>query len=134
MKNGRFIIAVITNLLDEALIVAVILWGLPRVGVHIPLYGTILICLGFIIYAVAFYIIGSRALIKRPLPGFTDLIGLEGRVVDRLAPEGTVKISGELWNARSENTEIEAGMRIVVIHQKGFKLIVRRLDLSQKTA
>jgi membrane-bound serine protease (ClpP class) len=126
MKNGRFIVAVLTSLLDEALIVAVILWGLPRLGIHIPLYGTILICAGFVVYAVVFYQKGTRALIKRPVQGFTDQVGLEGRVVSRLNPEGTVKIAGELWNARAENKAIEVGARIIVANQKGFKLIVRR--------
>jgi membrane-bound ClpP family serine protease len=128
MKNGRLIIAILTSLLDEALIVFVILWGLPRLGVNIPLYIIILICLAFAVYAVIFYKAGSRALIKRPLRGFTDQVGLEGRAVSRLAPEGTVKISAEFWNARSESQEIEAGSRVLVVSQKGFKLTVRRLE------
>jgi membrane-bound ClpP family serine protease len=128
MKNSRFIIAVITNLLDEALIVAVILWGLPQLGVNIPLWGTILICIGFIVYAMIFYIMGSKALIRRPTPGFTDQIELKGKAVDRLSPEGTVKIAGELWTARAENGPIQAGSPVIVVGQKGFKLIVRRRD------
>jgi membrane-bound serine protease (ClpP class) len=130
MKNGRLIIAILTSLLDEALIIFIILWGLPRLGVHIPLWGTILICAGFVVYAVVFYIMGSRALIKRPVLGFTDQVGLKGRVVMRLGPEGTVKIAGELWNARAESGEIEAGERVEVIRQKGFKVIVRRIAVS----
>jgi len=126
MKKGRFIIAVLTSLLDEALIVVAILWGLPQLGIHIPLYGTILICSGFVVFAVVSYVIGSRVLVKRPVPGFTDLVGLEGRVVIRLNTEGTVKISGELWNAKTETGEIEVDTRIIVVNQKGLKLIVRR--------
>ena len=126
MKNGRLIIAILTSLLDEALIIAAILWGLPRLGISIPLYGTILVCVGFVIYAVLIYIMGSRALIKQPVKGFTDLIGMEGRVAVRLGPEGTVRIAGEIWDARSDNGDIEAGTRVEVINQKGFKLIVCR--------
>jgi membrane-bound ClpP family serine protease len=126
MKSGRFIIAVITNLLDEAIIVAIILWGLPRLGVHIPLWGTILICIGFIIYAVLFYIIGSSALIKRPVPGFTDMVSMEGQAISRLNPNGMVKVASELWSAHTDQGPIESGERIFVIKQKGFKLLVRR--------
>lgn len=118
--------AILTNLLDEALIVAIILWGLPRLGIHIPLYGIILICICFLVYAVIFYHKGSRALLKPPVLGFTDQVGLEGQVVSRLTPEGLVKISGELWKAKVENGNIEVGAQVVVVSQKGFKLIVRR--------
>jgi membrane-bound serine protease (ClpP class) len=130
MKNGRLIIAIITSLLDEALIVAVILWGLPRLGIHLPYYVIIIVCAAFVVYAVVFYQAGSRALRRRPVKGFTDQVGLEGKVVDRLSPEGTIKISGELWNARAENGEIEAGARVLVTGQDGFKLIVHQLNTS----
>jgi len=127
MKNVRFIIAIITNLVDEAIIVAAIIFGLPRLGIHIPLYGTILICIAFLIYAVIFYRIGSTILNKKPLPGFTDMIGTEGKVVSRLNPNGLVKINSEIWKARSENGEIDIKENVVVLKQIGFILIVRKL-------
>lgn len=130
MKNGRLIIAILTSLIDEALIVAVILWGLPRLGIHLPLYIIIIVCAAFLVYSVIFYQLGTRALIKQPLKGLTDQIGLEGKAVNRLSPEGTVKISGELWNARAESGEIEEGARVIVTEQYGFKLIVRRVEAA----
>jgi membrane-bound ClpP family serine protease len=128
MKNGRLIIAIVTNLLDEALIIFVILWGLPKLGVNIPLYLTIVICSGFVVYAVLVYKMGSRALFKRPVEGFTDQIGMEGEVVVTLNPRGTVNILGELWEARAEGEEIKAGLKIRVVSQTGFKLTVRPLN------
>ena len=128
MRRGRLIVAILTSLLDEALIIAVILWGLPRLGVQIPLYVTILVCLGFGLFAFLIYIMGSRALLKQPVKGFTDLVEMQGQVVVRLNPEGTVKIAGELWDARSENGDIEVGTRVEVVSQKGYKLIVRRYE------
>lgn len=127
VKNTRLIIAILTSLLDEALIIFVIIWGLPRFGINLPIYFTILICVGFIFYAVIVYKVGSRALLKHPVKGFTDLVGLEGKVVLALNRKvGTVLISGELWEARSENGEIEAGVKVTVIRQQGFTLIVKR--------
>jgi len=123
--NTRLIMAILSNSLIEAIIVAVVLWGLPRLGVHMPLYGLILICVAFLIYAVISYNIGSRTLRKKPLPGFTTMVGVEGQVVSRLAPEGLVRIEGELWNARSENGPIDAGIDVIVISQNGLKLVVR---------
>jgi membrane-bound ClpP family serine protease len=126
MKNPRLIIAIVSSLLDEAIIVAIIILGLPRLGFRLPLFVTILICTGFLIWAVGLYTIGSRILRKKPLPGFTHMVGLEGCVVKRLAPQGFIRVQGELWESRTENGVIEAGTDIVVVSQKGLKLVVRR--------
>jgi membrane-bound ClpP family serine protease len=125
MSNARLIIAIVTNLLDEGIIVAFIIFGLPRLGVHIPLYGIIIIGVGFLVYAVGFYTIGTRILRKKPLPGFSDMIGTEGRAVNRLEPQGMVKIESELWDAKAETGKINAGTEVVVVDQYGLKLIVR---------
>ena len=125
MKNARLIIAIITNLLDEAIIVALIIFGLPRLGIQIPLYGIILIGVGFLVYAVGFYTVGSRILRKKPLPGLTDMVGVEGRAVSRLAPKGFVRIQGELWESKADSGVINAGKDVIVIDQYGLKLIVR---------
>jgi membrane-bound ClpP family serine protease len=130
VKNTRLIIAILTSLIDEALIIFVIIWGLPKLGINLPLYFTILICAGFVFYAVIVYKAGSRALLKPPVKGFTDLVGLEGKVVIPLNRKaGTVLISGELWESRAENGEIEAGARVTVILQHGFILIARRVTV-----
>jgi membrane-bound ClpP family serine protease len=126
MKNGRLIIAIITSLLDEALIIGLIIWGLPHFGIKIPVSILILICIAFVVYAVLIYITGSKALIKNPVKGLTDLVGMEGQVIDHLNPDGMVKINSELWIARAETGNIENGVHIVVLKQEGLKLIVRR--------
>ena len=126
MKNPRLIIAIITNLLDEAIIVAFIIFGLPRLGVHIPLWGLILIGIGFLVYAVGFYLIGSMVLSKKPLPGLTNMVGVEGRVVSQLAPEGYIRVEGELWASRADNGTINSGIDVIVTEQHGLKLVVRQ--------
>ena len=123
--NARLVTAILTNLLYEAIIVAVLKWGLPRLGIDLPLYGIILICVAFLMYAVVMFVVGSRTLAKRPMPGFTTMVCLEGQVVSRLAPEGTVKIEGELWNARAESGTIDVGADVVVVRQYGLRVVVR---------
>jgi membrane-bound ClpP family serine protease len=122
----RLVIAIITSLLDEAVIIALILWVLPKLGVFIPLYGTILIAVAFAVYAVLLYRVGSRSIRRKPLLGLTDMVGVEGRVASPLAPEGFVKIIGELWDSRAEGDAIGIGVDVIVTHQDGLKLIVRR--------
>jgi membrane-bound ClpP family serine protease len=78
-----------------------------------------------LIYAVLFYQIGNTILKKKPLSGFTDMTGIEGKAVDKLAPKGLVRIASELWQAKAENGTIEAGTQIVVTKQEGLKLVVK---------
>lgn len=126
MKNTRLILAVISSLLDEALIIAVILWVLPRAGINLPLWGIILIASGFIVYAVTVFQLGTRILKRKPVPGLTDMSGMEGRTVELLNPEGMVRIDGELWKARAADSAIEANKEIIVVAQEGLKLVVRQ--------
>jgi membrane-bound ClpP family serine protease len=126
MKNPRLIMAVITSLLDEALIIAIILWGLPRLGIKLPIWATVLIVIIFAVYAVTVFRLGSRILYKKPLPGLTDMVGMEGKVIRSLKPDGLVQIEGELWEARTENQPIEKGTDVVVVSQERLKLVVRR--------
>ena len=109
MNNPRLIIAIISNLLDEAIIAAFIIFGLPRLGVDIPLWGLILIGIGFLVYAVGFYLIGSKVLRKKPLPGLTNMVGVEGKVVSRLAPKGFIRAEGELWSSKADIGIIDIG-------------------------
>ena len=67
--------------------------------------------------------LGSRALRKNPVDG---LVGSEGEVVSPLAPEGMVRIKGELWRAESASGEINTGEEVTVVGQDRLRLIVRR--------
>jgi len=126
MRNARLIIAIVTSVLYELVIVSAIIWGLPRLGINIPIWGIVIIVLFFASYAVVFYKIGSRVLKKEPLPGLPDMIGTEGKVTTSLTPVGFVKIKGEFWEARAQNGNINAGTEVIVISQDGLKIIVRR--------
>jgi len=128
MKNPRLIVAIITNLLDEAVIVAAIIFGLPRLGIDIPLWGIILICTAFLAYAVIFYKIGSDVLKKKPLPGFSDMVGVEGRTGGQWNPHGFIRAASELWEARAEQGTIPPGTKVIVVSQNGLKLVVRPLS------
>jgi membrane-bound ClpP family serine protease len=128
MGSGRLIIAIISSLFDEAIIIAIVLFGLPRLGVNIPTYGVIIIGIVFLLYAIILYILGSRTLGKKPTPGLTTMVGLEGRAVNCLSPRGLIKVKGELWEAKAENSKIEAGVEVIVTQQYRLKLIVRPKD------
>jgi len=123
--RARLILAIISNLLEQAAIVVIVLWGLPQIGVHIPLWGLIVLMVAWGSYSITAYRIGSRALRRKQVIGLPDMVGSKGKVVSPLAPEGLVRIKGELWVAKSASGEMEPGGEIIVVGQDSLKLVVR---------
>jgi membrane-bound ClpP family serine protease len=119
-------LAILSTLLEAAALVTVVLWGLPQLGINIPLAGIIALVSALAAYAVITYRLGSRALKKKPVAGLTDMVSSKGKVVSPLDPEGLVRIKGELWQCRSVDRRIDAGEEVTVVGQDGLKLIVRR--------
>ena len=124
----RLIFAIISTLLEEAALVIIVRWGLPQIGVHIPLPGLIALMMAWGAYSVIIYRIGSRALRRKQLVGLPDMIGSKGKVVSPLAPEGLVRIRGELWIAKSEGSEMQPDREVIVVGQDSLKLVVRGRD------
>ena len=131
--TGRLIIAVITTLIEEAALVAVVLWGLPRLGINLHVGVLIALMAALAAYSVFTYRMGSRALKREPVVGLPDMVGAKGKTVSDLAPEGVVRIKGELWDAKAEGRRINAGTKVIVVGQEGLKLIVSREKPSEKT-
>jgi membrane-bound ClpP family serine protease len=126
MRKSRLAFAILATLGEEIALTLFVLLGLPRLGVTIPLGGLIAMMAGLATYGVFSYRLGSRALLKKPLAGFTDMVGSKGTVVEPLAPRGTIKIKGELWEAESAEHQIDSGSEVTVIGRQGLKLIVRK--------
>jgi membrane-bound ClpP family serine protease len=126
MKNARLIIAIVSSLLDEALILGLILWGLPKLGIELPIPITITIVILFAIFAVTTFKLGTRALKMKPLAGLSEMTNMDGVVVKRLDPIGYVKIDGEIWEAKSSDGIIEKGANVKVLTQKRLRLIVKQ--------
>jgi membrane-bound ClpP family serine protease len=124
--STRLIIAIVTTLMEEAALAAIVLWGLPALGVNLHVGVLIALMAALAAFAVTTYRMGSRALRRKPVVGLPSMVGARGKAVSELAPEGMVRIKGELWESRVEGRKISAGVRVVVVGQEGFKLIVRR--------
>ena len=126
MMTTRLILAIVSTLLEEAALAALILWGLPLLGIRLPLGVLISLMAALAAFAVITYWLGSRALRKKPVVGLPDMVGSKGKVVSALAPEGLVRIKGELWESKSDGRRIKAGEEVTVVGQDGLKLIVHR--------
>ena len=122
--TGRLILAIISTLLEETAIAVIVLLGLPRLGLYIPLPGLIAVMVLWLAYSVVTYRAGSRALRRKPVINI-PVIGSKGKVVSPLVPEGLVRIKGELWVAKSAGKKIRVGGEVIVVEQDGLKLVVR---------
>jgi membrane-bound serine protease (ClpP class) len=66
---------------------------------------------------------------RRAAVGAEALIGEIVDVVERLDPDGRVKVKGELWNARTIGAEpVEPGGRARILALEGLTLVVRPED------
>ena len=124
--TGRLILAILSNLLEEAALVVIVLWGLPQLGIEIPVAGLIAMMVVWGVFSVFTYRMGSRALRKEPVTGLSAMVGSKGKVVKPLVPMGLVKIKGEIWEARSDRGRIGTGQGVTVVEQDGLKLVVSK--------
>ena len=122
--SARLVLAIVSTLLEETALVVIVLLGLPRLGILIPLAGLIALMVAWGAYSVTTYRIGSRALRRKPVVGLPTMVGCKGKVVSPLVPEGLVKIKGELWVAKSTSGRIDIGEKVTVVGQDGLKLDV----------
>jgi membrane-bound ClpP family serine protease len=124
--SARLIWAIVSTVLEEAALAVIVLMGLPRLGINIPLAGLIALMVAWVVVSVIIYRMGSRALSKRPLTGLPGMVGSRGKVVSPLAPKGVIRIKGELWEAKSAGRRIKVGEEVMVVGQDGLRLVVRK--------
>ena len=129
----RLIVAIVSNIAEEAAIVIIVLFGLPQIDIYIPLPGLIAMMVAWLLFSIFIFHAGTRALKKKPVHGLSDMIDSKGRVVNPLTPIGVVRIKGELWEARSAaRRKINIGEDVVVVGQDGLKLVVRKSEKNKK--
>ncbi|MDD5591018.1 MAG: NfeD family protein [Dehalococcoidales bacterium] len=132
-EKPRIMLTILVTLLEEIALVIFIFLGLPMLGIEVPLGGLIAMMAGIATYGVISYRLGSRVLRKKPVAGLSDMVGIRGEVVKKLAPVGTIRIGSELWDAKTDDQEIEKGNEVIVVKREGLKLIVRKDSLRDAT-
>ena len=125
--------AIISTMLEEAAIAVIVLLGLPRVGIQIPLAGLIAIMVAWGGVSVFIYRVGSQALAKKPVISLPDMVNSKGKVASPLDPDGLVRIKGELWVAESASGRMDTGEEVIVVKQEGLKLIVDKSSSLKAT-
>ncbi|PYN79017.1 MAG: serine protease [Candidatus Rokuibacteriota bacterium] len=71
---------------------------------------------------------GVRALGRPPATGAEGLIGKTATVRERLAPEGQVMISGEIWRAVVQGEPLEPGAQVRIVEVDGLTLKVAKAE------
>jgi membrane protein implicated in regulation of membrane protease activity len=116
--------AILGWMLEEAILVAVVLWLLPLFNINIPLWGLAILMVALAVYSYVMYRVGSPTFLMKPKVAAETIIGNDGKVTRRLAPEGYVKVQGVLWKATCVESELEVGDDVVVVDINGLRLIV----------
>ena len=122
----RLLLAIVSTVLEEAALAVIVLVGLPRLDIEVPLGGLIAVMVVWGGFSVFIYQMGSRALKKKPVAGLPGMLGSRGKAVSLLAPDGFVRIKGELWEAESDGGRIDTGEVVTVVGQDALKLIVHK--------
>lgn len=124
MRSKRYVIfSLIISLLEELALAAVALWLLPRFGINIPLWGLILLMVALGAYDYITYRFGKKTLGKKPIVSPDVMIGSKCKATTLLAPEGYIRVAGELWRASSSST-VKPGENVVIVGIKGMTLLV----------
>ena len=116
--------AILGGMIEEAILVAVVLWLLPLFNINVPLWGLAILMAGLAAHSFNMYRLGRPTFLIKPKVAAENIIGDEGTVTKRLAPEGYVKVKGVLWKATCDETELEIGDEVVVVGIERLKLIV----------
>jgi membrane-bound ClpP family serine protease len=123
--NLRILFTILLSIVDDAIVFAVVLIVLPRLGIGVPAWAIALLAVFF----AANILVSYYSIRKNPQMGFENMIGKSGVAVEPVGRKGTVRIGRELWFARTDGKEnIEAGTEITVTGQSGLKLVVKRLE------
>ena len=118
--------AVLSWILEEILLAAVVLWLLPHFfNINMPLWGLAILMLALAVYSGVMYRVGRQTFYIRPKVAADNIIGSEGRVTKPLAPDGYVKVQGVLWKAICNESELGVGDEVEVVGIEGLKLIVK---------
>jgi membrane-bound ClpP family serine protease len=123
-RKGYTIFTIATTLVEEAALAMAVLLGLPLLGISIPWWGVALMMTCWVAYSYVIYRLCLGALQKKALVGLETLIGAKGKAAGQIAPEGYVRVQGELWKARSTYAHVDEKEEVIVVGLSNRTLLV----------
>ena len=131
LTTARLILAIVSTSVEEVAIVAIWRWLLPEFGIELSLSVLIGVMAAWAAFSVSLFVFTTRTLKRQIVVGLPTMIGSKGKVASPLAPEGLVRIKGELWGATSGEGNVGTGEEIEVVEEDGLKLVVRRIGTNK---
>ena len=117
-------------LLDEVVAFGVVLLVLWAFNISVPLPIIIFIALLLGTFAFIFHKVVIPSFHKKQTTGSEGMMGMEAKVVEPLAPEGIVRVEGELWQAKSVGENIALGEEVEILRLEGLTLMVKPKNRS----
>ena len=109
---------------DELLIIFLIFFLLWWFGIKLHLGILVGIGIALLVVVLALHKLAWPSIANVGPADPSGMTGKEGETMERLNPEGLVRIEGETWKALAEDRQIEAGQCVKVVGIKGLKLRV----------
>jgi len=131
LTTARLILAIISTSVEEVAIVAIWRWLLPEFDIYLPFSVLVGVMIAWAAFSVTLFVFTTRTLKKQTVVGLPTMVGSKGKAASALAPEGMVRIKGELWGATCEVGNINAGEAVEVVGEDGLKLVVRRASTGK---
>jgi len=135
-KKGRSfaLFCLVTTIIEEAVLVAVLLWLLPRFGISVPFWLLIVLVLAWGAWSYLTYRLGKKAIGRQPAIGPEAMVGTICQTTTPLCPKGHVQAGVELWQACSVSGDIDAGVEVVIVSVKGLTLFVAPAESNSSGA
>ena len=127
-RNLRDWIKVMLLLLNEAVVLAIVIFLLNYLDVKIPLAAMVALAVVIVAFLFIIHIKVIPVFHRNRISGHEGMLGLQGKVLQSLTPVGLVGIKGERWKAEAIGGHIETGMTIEVVGLEGLKLKVRLVE------
>jgi len=86
---------------------------------------SVLITAAFFLFIIG---LGVRAQRRKPVTGAEGIVGEVGEAMGELAPEGRVRVHGEIWSATSDGGPIASGTRVRVTRVENLRLTVVKVS------
>jgi membrane-bound serine protease (ClpP class) len=83
-----------------------------------------------VVTLLSLFVVSKGLLAQRraPATGMRSLIGRTGHAATPLAPEGQVRLRGEIWNALAAGDDVPCGEVVRVVRVEGRRLIVEKAE------